>query len=322
MSNKKTVLKSDDSKSKVSIIMNCYNGEQYLREAIDSTYNQTYENWEIIFWDNNSNDSSAEIAKSYDDKVKYFKSDKTVSLGQARSWALQKATGDYITFLDVDDILLQKKLEMQVAVLDADPAVGMVYSDAIYFSGDNKENSFKLYRGMAQPSGMIFPYLLKKYHLCVDAVMIRKEAYDSIGEGFDKRFNFVEEADVFMRISYQWKTSYINELLVMYRMHERSMSSIMTRFFPEEMQLVFEKLVNNCPGIEEEFRDELRIMKAYIQHGFAIEDFKKGRKRIGRKRLTPYLAVKKRFYVPYMFSFLPFVFLKTFLRLTQRQYSR
>ena len=58
-------------KEMVTVIMNCFNGEDYLREAIDSIYNQTYEHWKILFFDNNSVDSSAKIAKSYDEKLIY-----------------------------------------------------------------------------------------------------------------------------------------------------------------------------------------------------------------------------------------------------------
>ena len=78
----------------VSIIINCYNGEKYLREAIDSIYSQTYTNWEIIFWDNASTDSSSMIAKSYDTKIKYFRSQKNHSLGYSRSQAVKKINGD------------------------------------------------------------------------------------------------------------------------------------------------------------------------------------------------------------------------------------
>ena len=74
----------------VSVIMNCYNGEKYLNSAIDSIYNQTYLDWEIIFWDNASKDKSSSIALSYDSKLKYFKSKKTLSLGKARNKALSK----------------------------------------------------------------------------------------------------------------------------------------------------------------------------------------------------------------------------------------
>ena len=57
---------------KVSIIMNCLNGSEYLKEALDSVMVQTYKNWEVIFWDNASIDDSASIAKSYGEKIKYF----------------------------------------------------------------------------------------------------------------------------------------------------------------------------------------------------------------------------------------------------------
>ena len=58
---------------KVSVIINCYNSETYLREAIDSVYSQSFIDWEIVFLDNDSTDNSASIALSYDDKLKYFK---------------------------------------------------------------------------------------------------------------------------------------------------------------------------------------------------------------------------------------------------------
>ena len=87
----------------VSIIMNCFNGEEFLCEAIDSVYAQSYTNWEIIFWDNASTDQTASIAKSYDKKLKYFRTSKTTSLGEARVAATKKARGKYLAFLDVDD---------------------------------------------------------------------------------------------------------------------------------------------------------------------------------------------------------------------------
>ena len=88
----------------VSVIMNCYNSARYLREAIDSVYAQTYKKWEIIFWDNASTDNSAAIARSYDDKLKYFKSEANVPLGKARNWAIEKAQGKYVAFLDDADL--------------------------------------------------------------------------------------------------------------------------------------------------------------------------------------------------------------------------
>ena len=69
----------------ISILMNCYNGEEYLHEAITSVLNQTYNNWELVFWDNRSNDGSKKIFKSFSDKrLKYYLSKDHSELGEAR----------------------------------------------------------------------------------------------------------------------------------------------------------------------------------------------------------------------------------------------
>ena len=84
---------------KVSIIMNCYNGEEYLREAINSVIAQTYENWELIFWDNRSTDNSAQIFQEFKDiRFRYFLAPSHTLLYEARSMAMQKVSGEYIAF--------------------------------------------------------------------------------------------------------------------------------------------------------------------------------------------------------------------------------
>ncbi len=88
----------------ISVVMNCYNGERFLRQAIESVIGQGWKNWELIFWDNQSTDRSAEIFRSYHDpRLKYFCARKHTFLSEARSLALKKASGDFYAFLDVDD---------------------------------------------------------------------------------------------------------------------------------------------------------------------------------------------------------------------------
>ena len=111
------------NKPLVSIIINCYNGEKYLNEAIDSIINQTYTNWEVIFWDNCSTDNSALIAKNYDERLKYFHVEKTSPLGKARNFALKKASGNYVAFLDCDDLYLPDKLMIQLNLMQSKDAV-------------------------------------------------------------------------------------------------------------------------------------------------------------------------------------------------------
>ena len=85
----------------VSILMNCYNGEKFLSEALNSVIKQTYDNWELIFWDNQSSDKSSKIFKEFKDKrFKYYYSDKHTGLGEARYKAFKYLTGEFIAAAD------------------------------------------------------------------------------------------------------------------------------------------------------------------------------------------------------------------------------
>ena len=129
----------------VSVIMNCFNGEKYLRKAIDSVLAQTYRNWEIIFWDNQSTDRSAKIFKSYNNQnLKYFYAPKHTLLYEARNFALEHAIGELYAFLDVDDWWDTKKLEKQIPLFD-DPEVGLVYGNYWYVDEINSIQ-YRLFR--------------------------------------------------------------------------------------------------------------------------------------------------------------------------------
>ena len=95
--------------------MNCFNGEKYLYKSISSVIGQSYKNWELIFWDNNSTDNSKKIFDKFNDKrMKYYRSNKYIKLYKARNEAIKKSTGDYITFIDTDDFWVKKKIEKHI----------------------------------------------------------------------------------------------------------------------------------------------------------------------------------------------------------------
>ena len=146
----------------VSIIMNCYNGEKYLRDAIDSVIAQTYQNWEIIFWDNQSTDSSSEIVQNYSDdqRIKYFLAPKHSNLSEARNFAIEQASGEFFAFLDVDDWWDTKKLEKQMPCFE-DSEVGLVYGNYWYV---DEKTCFKYTNyGNELPSGYLTDVFLNDY---------------------------------------------------------------------------------------------------------------------------------------------------------------
>ena len=114
----------------VSVIMNCHNGEKYLEQSVKSIINQTYNNWELIFWDNDSNDNSKNIIYNFsDDRIKYFKSTNFKKLYESRNLAIQKAKGKFVSFLDTDDMWELDKIEKQVNFLEQNKDFKIVYSN-------------------------------------------------------------------------------------------------------------------------------------------------------------------------------------------------
>ncbi len=207
----------------VSVIMNCFNGEKYLREAIDSVYAQTYKNWEIIFWDNASIDSSGEIAQSYDEKLKYYRVEKNKPLGEARNFAMQKSKGKYIAFLDVDDLYLPTKLEKQINAISNQSDVGLIYSRCKVVSEANKPIG-EFTQRVSLPSGNdVFSELVKDNFIPFVSALVDRGRCNDVG-GFSEHYRNSTDYDLFLKLSYTYKVIAINEVLCKYRRHSDNLS--------------------------------------------------------------------------------------------------
>ena len=202
----------------VSIIMNCYNGEKYLQEALESIINQTYENWELIFWDNQSTDNSSFIVQSYKDhRIKYFYSKKHTLLYEARNMAIEKSEGEYLAFLDVDDYWDSAKLEKQMNVFYQTPEVAIVYSNYFY-KNEIKKTCKKSFRKKL-PEGMIVDKLLRKYVMGLLTIVINRRLIDEHENIFDTRLHIIGDFDMAIKISANWKVSCVQQPLATYRWH-------------------------------------------------------------------------------------------------------
>jgi glycosyltransferase involved in cell wall biosynthesis len=292
--------------------MNCLNCERYLREAIDSVFAQTYEDWEIIFWeDNASKDNSENIAKSYGHKLRYFRSDVSLPLYGSRNLAVQKARGKYIAILDCDDLWLPTKLEEQIALLERDDEVGLVYSDAFIFNekGKQKRKSeiHKPYRGN------IFSELLLCNFINTQTVVIRREAFDSMDHWFDGRLIMAGDYDAYLRISYRWKVDYVDKPLARYRVHGNSKSWRDGRkLLSSELDLVIENLKQNVCEFEDKYPEGVRALRRLRDVQLSLLDWENGDKREARKRLSVYihdgiyyLILPFLMYFPYRYVFNP-----------------
>jgi glycosyltransferase involved in cell wall biosynthesis len=208
----------------VSIVMNCYNGEKYLREAIESVYAQTYDNWEIIFWDNFSTDRSAEIAKSYDKRLKYYCGVDNVPLGAARNKALEKSNGEYISFLDVDDLWLSEKLELQVQKMKDEPKAVVCYSDGYdMYEGKKSKKKFSSHKNIKFHKGYIFDKLILSNFINWQTVLINK-ILSGDNLYFNEELTYSEDHEILLRLSLCGEIIFLKDPIVYYRLHENNMS--------------------------------------------------------------------------------------------------
>jgi glycosyltransferase involved in cell wall biosynthesis len=225
---------ANDSQPLVSVIMNCYNGEKYLRQAIESVFAQTYTYWEIIFWDNQSTDKSAEIVRSFESRrLKYFYAPNHTLLYDARNHAIEKASGDFIAFLDVDDWWLPTKLEKQIPLF-SDPQVGLACG--IYWIETEGKSKRRKSHKRPVPTGWVLNDLLKSYFVGMPTLVVRRSALASLDHPCDARYHMIGDFDLVVRLSIKWKLDCVQEPIACYRIHDNNESVKQRRRNIEEME--------------------------------------------------------------------------------------
>tara|TARA_B100001250_G_C19762898_1_gene773343 strand:- start:776 stop:1690 length:915 start_codon:yes stop_codon:yes gene_type:complete len=244
------------SKPLVSIIINCFNSDRFLKNAIDSIYAQTYDNWEIIFWDNLSEDESAKIAKSYDNKLKYFKAEKNTGLGIARKFAIDLASGDYLAFLDCDDEWLPNKLENQVYALENNRNFDFSYG-GVHYINENNQNILN-YLPKAK-SGFVLPFQLVKYEIGIQSVLIRR----GIALDFNENLQFSPDYDLLMNIASKYNAYVVNDYLIKYRVVSGSLTYQKIDYWWSEMKQTLDSIFDNNPSLISKYPKQYH--KAYAK---------------------------------------------------------
>ncbi len=210
-------------KPKVSIIINCYNGAEFLEEAINSVISQTYRNWELIFWDNVSTDGSSSIFKKYkDDRFHYFLAKKHTLLYEARDLAIKKTKGDLIAFLDADDWWEKDKLELQINSF-SNEKIGLSCTN--FWIVNQKKNKSHIAFRNGIPEKNKLDYFLKNNFVNISTLIFRKKTYLSLEYGFDHDYEMIGDFDLVVRFLLVTELAFINRPLVSYRWHNNNLSN-------------------------------------------------------------------------------------------------
>lgn len=202
---------------KVSVIIPAYQCELFIKETLDSIFSQTYKDFEVIVVNDGSSDNTAQILLDYQPKQNLFVFEQS-NLGPsaARNNGIKRCSGEYIAFIDADDLWLPDKLEKQVAILEQNPETILVYSDTFFFDINKwKDTSFDF----APPyKGMIFEQLFVNNFIPLLTVLIRRNTLDKVGL-FDEEIIGPEDYDLWLRSSQFGKVDFINEPLAVYRIN-------------------------------------------------------------------------------------------------------
>uniref|UniRef100_UPI00404A57A1 glycosyltransferase family 2 protein n=1 Tax=Flavobacterium sp. TaxID=239 RepID=UPI00404A57A1 len=220
----------------VSILMNAYNAETYLVEAIGSIYLQTYKNWEIIFIDNCSTDSTSEIANKYDEKLRYFKTPVNLPLGIARNYGLGFCKGDFVAFLDSDDVWLKNKLEKQLEFHFSNPEIIMSYTGGYIINS----NSDILKNFSPRINKEVFPGLLEKYDVNLQTILIK----NIINFKFSENKFYCEDFDLAINIAAKYPVGLLIDKLVKYRIHKESFTNKLKQRWHIEFRETLNDLVS------------------------------------------------------------------------------
>jgi glycosyltransferase involved in cell wall biosynthesis len=202
--------------SRVSIIIPAYNAEKYIAEAVESVLAQSFRDLECIVVDDGSIDRTGEIVMGFGERVRYIRQE-NAERSAARNRGIADASGDYIGFLDADDILLPEKLKEQVAFLDAHSGYDVVYSRVAYFRENGERSRYSVKR--ATPSGDILPLLIWSNFITMNSPLIRRGAVDRVG-GFDASLCRYEDWDFLLRLVLSGsRFGFLDSLHCMCRMH-------------------------------------------------------------------------------------------------------
>ena len=202
---------------KASVIIPAYNAEKYLKEAIDSIINQTFQDFEVLVINDNSTDNTVNILQSYTDKRIQILNSQGSGISDALNLGLDSAKGEYIIRMDADDISLPERFEKQIKYLDENPDIAICGSIAQYFN----DNSDLLYNIWQTPSEdkLIKTFLLTTVPLIHPSVIIRKSVLDKYELRYSTIYNGAEDFGLWTKAAKFVKFHNIEEVLLYYRRH-------------------------------------------------------------------------------------------------------
>jgi len=225
----------------VSINLCCYNSERYLEETLQSIVSQTYKNWELVIVNDGSTDRTEAIIFEFRDRghpiVYHYQENRGIAF--SRNKAISLSQGEYIAFIDHDDIWLPEMLERQLAAFDDETI--LVYGNFLtrdmtsgkeYMSFDPDTEFF---------SGRVAAYIVKKNFILIETALVRAKSLRSLGELFDPHLRMADDIDFLFRLSLTGNFKYTRDISMIYRMHPENVTMTKRHYYVHDLSYMISK---------------------------------------------------------------------------------
>lgn len=216
--------------SLVSVIMPAYNGEKYIKQAIQSVVNQSHRNWELLIIDDGSTDGTAEIVLAFDDSRIHYIFQENRGQAAALNHGLDLAVGVYVTTLDVDDWYTLNSLQERVEFLEQNSNYDVVYGDGYYCDIDGKVLGHFSQNLNSNLDGDVYDVLINNSFFGTGSnVMIRRSVFEKYQLRYDTTIKYCQDFDLYVRVAEHVSFGSIKSPTVWYRIHEDNMTISMSR---------------------------------------------------------------------------------------------
>ncbi len=220
---------------KISVIIPVYNAEETIKDTIESVLSQTYSQFEIIVINDGSQDKTLEIvSRILDPRLKVL-SYPNAGVSVSRNRGISQAAGDYVSFLDADDLWTPDKLETQLKALQANPQAAVAYSWTDWI---DESGQFLRSGGHITVNGDVYAkLLLRDFVESGSNPLIRRQALTEVG-GFDESLNLAADWDMWLRLAARYEFVAVPSSQILYRVSPNSMSSNVWKMEAESLQII------------------------------------------------------------------------------------